>query len=350
MTVTETLSFWYAQRKRELPWRNTKSPYKIWLSEIILQQTRVEQGLNYYLKLVEQYPDVKKLAGAPPDEVMKLWQGLGYYSRARNLHNTAGVIANEYNGCFPDSYKSLLKLKGIGPYTAAAIASICFNEPVAVLDGNVYRFLSRYYGIEVPAGSVAANKIFEGHASALLDHKNPGNHNQAVMEFGALQCTPVNPACDNCPLKHGCIAFNNNKVNKLPVKSKKTKTTDRFFNYLVICHNGSIYLKQRTGNDIWKMLYEFPLIEGKEPGCETDIIGSATWKKMLGDTRDIRIVNISKVFKHLLTHQKIYARFYRIEIQKTNHFLKDNYLLVNTNDIHRYPVNRLIEKYIEYDL
>ncbi|MBN2613022.1 MAG: A/G-specific adenine glycosylase [Bacteroidales bacterium] len=345
MTVSETLALWYTQRKRELPWRNTKSPYKIWLSEIILQQTRVEQGLGYYLKFVEKYPDIKKLASAPLDEVMKLWQGLGYYSRARNLHTTAGIIASEYNGCFPDNFKSLLLLKGIGPYTAAAIASICFNEPVAVLDGNVYRFLSRYYGIEVAAGP--GRRIFSDHASALLDRHNPGNHNQAVMEFGALQCTPVNPACEICPLLYGCKAYNNNMVKKLPVKNKKPKTTERYFNYLVIGYKNYIYLKQRTGNDIWKMLYEFPVIEGKEPEGETEITGSEQWKEILGNQHDIKILDVSEVFKHLLTHQRIFARFYRVEIQQTTDFLEENYVSVKKDDIWKYPVNRLIERYID---
>lgn len=344
MILFKTLAKWYIQNKRELPWRKTLSPYKIWLSEIILQQTRVEQGLKYYNNFVEKYPNVEKLSDAPLDEVLKLWQGLGYYSRARNLHETAKKISEEFMGVFPSSYKELVKLKGIGSYTAAAISSICYNEPVAVVDGNVYRFLSRYFGIDVPIDK-GGKKVFQKLAGSVLDRDNPGNHNQSVMEFGALQCIPVNPDCNLCPLQNSCKAYINSLVKELPAKKAKARIKERYFNYLVISCGENIFIRQRTENDIWKMLYEFPLIEKQKQENEPEITGSEEWNEIFINEK-IKILNISKIFKHILTHQIIFTRFFRIEIEEPSEFLTANFKTIIIENIYRYAVPKLIEKYL----
>ena len=231
---SEKIIAWYDQNKRDLPWRNTKDAYLIWLSEIILQQTRVDQGMDYYLKFAKEFPTVKHLAKADNEKVMKLWQGLGYYSRARNLHTTAKIISEKYHGKFPDEYSDILSLKGVGNYTAAAIASFAFNKPYAVVDGNVYRVLARVFGIESPIDSTQGKKEFETLATELLDRKKPASHNQAIMELGALQCKPVNPDCSICALNTMCFAYSKKRINELPVKAKKTKVRNRYFNYIVL--------------------------------------------------------------------------------------------------------------------
>lgn len=252
---------WFAQNRRPLPWKGERDPYKIWLSEIILQQTRVEQGLPYYRKFTEKYPNVQSLAGAPEDEVLKLWEGLGYYSRARNLLTTAKFIAREKNGIFPDTYSDIRALKGIGDYTAAAIASFAFNLPHAVLDGNVFRVLARYFGIETPTDTNAAKKEFAALAQDLLDPARPGDFNQALMDFGATHCTPQQPKCTICPLRPQCAAFRLDKVSVLPAKSKTLSKKDRFFIYLVANFKGNTLIRKRTGKDIWQNLWEFPMLE-----------------------------------------------------------------------------------------
>ena len=234
MKFSNTLIYWYLQNKRALPWRKSKHPYFIWLSEIMLQQTRVVQGLAYYLKFTEEFPTVFDLAKAEESTVLKMWQGLGYYSRARNLHFSAKYIANELNGEFPSTYKEIIKLKGVGDYTASAIASICFNEPTAVVDGNVYRVLSRYFGIATPINSSAGIKEFKALAQSLLNTKQPGTYNQALMDFGAMHCKPQNPLCDTCPFANSCVALEKKLTKELPVKEKKIKITKRYFNFLVI--------------------------------------------------------------------------------------------------------------------
>ena len=248
---------WYHHQRRNLPWRHTRDPYFIWLSEVILQQTRVAQGLPYYQQFTEAYPTVFDLAAAPEQEIMRLWQGLGYYSRARNLSQTAQFIVQEQNGQFPDSYHKLLKLKGIGPYTAAAIASFAYDEAVAVVDGNVYRVLARVFGLATDITSTEGKKQFAQLANELLDVSQPATYNQAIMEFGALQCTPVSPDCLLCPFQANCVANATGQIAKLPVKTKKTKVRERFFNYFVIIKNQEIALKQRTDRDIWQQLYDF---------------------------------------------------------------------------------------------
>ncbi|MDC8002136.1 A/G-specific adenine glycosylase [Aequorivita todarodis] len=306
---------WYLRNKRDLPWRNTTNPYHIWLSEIMLQQTRVLQGLPYYLKFVETFPKVEDLASAPEDEVLKLWQGLGYYSRARNLHATAKRVADEMNGVFPNNYKDLLKLKGVGDYTASAIASISFNQPEAVVDGNVYRVLSRFFGISTPINSTAGQREFKALAQQLIDKKRPGTFNQAIMEFGARYCVPQNPDCENCIFNGSCIAFQQKKVAELPVKIKSKPVKQRFFNYLVILsENERTVLQQRNGKGIWHKLYEFPLIETSK---EIEVSELKKLPQFQDFSEKINIRNISlynqEAVVHKLSHQHLNTRFWIIE-------------------------------------
>jgi len=338
---------WYHQNRRDLPWRNTKDAYLIWLSEIILQQTRVDQGMAYYLKFAEHFPTVKQLAQADNDKVMKLWQGLGYYSRARNLHATAKTIHTLYKGTFPSAYEDILSLKGVGEYTAAAIASFAFDKPHAVVDGNVYRVLSRVFGIETPIDSSSGKKEFYKLANELIDKKNPGLHNQAIMEFGSLQCKPVNPDCSVCPLNIHCYAFAKKLVADLPVKEKKTKVRNRYFNYMVFRYKGTIAIHKRTEKDIWINLHDFPLIETDKEFTEEQLIKSPAWKKMLGKTK-YSIQSISTAYKHILSHQKIYARFIEINCKEPlKTFLPQNVLIIKEGDIHKYAVPRLVDLYVE---
>lgn len=309
------LIVWYLQNKRELPWRNTTNPYHIWLSEIMLQQTRVMQGLPYYLKFVETYPNVEGLAKAPEDEVLKLWQGLGYYSRARNLHATAKMVSEEMNGIFPDNHKNLLKLKGVGDYTASAIASICFNKPEAVVDGNVYRVLSRFFGIATPINTTTGQKEFKQLAQQLIDEKQPGTFNQAIMEFGARFCVPQNPDCGNCIFNDSCFAFQQKKVTALPVKIKAKPVKKRYFNYLVILSkNERTTLQQRTGKGIWQKLYEFPLIETSE---EVNLSTLKKHPQFQDFSEKINIETITlfneKPVVHKLSHQHLNTLFWIIE-------------------------------------
>ena len=306
---------WYLQNKRELPWRNTTNPYHIWLSEIMLQQTRVLQGLPYYLKFIEAYPKVEDLASAPEDEVLKLWQGLGYYSRARNLHATAKRVANEMEGIFPNNYKDLLKLKGVGDYTASAIASISFNQPEAVVDGNVYRVLSRFFGISTPINSTAGQKEFKQLAQELIDKEQPGTFNQAIMEFGARYCVPQNPDCENCIFNDSCVAFQQKKVAQLPVKIKSKPVKKRFFNYLVILsENERTVLQQRNGKGIWHKLYEFPLIETSKE-IEVSELQKLLQFQDFSDKINIRNISLynEEAVVHKLSHQHLNTRFWIIE-------------------------------------
>jgi A/G-specific adenine glycosylase len=345
--IHKVLQKWYHQNKRDLPWRHTSDPYLIWLSEIILQQTRVEQGLPYFERFSEQFPTIKHFAKAPEDKILKMWQGLGYYSRARNMHYTAKEIAKNLSGNFPREFSELKKLKGVGDYTAAAIASFAFNKPHAVVDGNVYRFLSRYFGIKAPVDSSKGKKIFYEIAAELLDKKNPGLHNQAIMEFGAKQCKPVNPDCANCPLHVGCAAFKIKSVNQFPVKSKTQKVKERFFHYFFIRWQNKIFLTKRTGNDIWKNLYEFPLIETKKKTSLGLLLKTDDWKNIFEASRlDIR--EPGTVYKHQLSHQTIHARFYQIELKtKPSGQLRKNFLMTTADDLERYGIPVLIDKFLK---
>lgn len=335
---------WYHKNKRDLPWRMTQDPYRIWLSEVILQQTRVQQGLPYYFSFINKYPDVKSLASAPEDDILKLWQGLGYYSRARNLHFAAKMVVNEFNGTFPATYKELKLLKGVGDYTAAAIASICYNEVQAVVDGNVYRVLSRIYGIDTPIDTNEGKKIFSALANSLISKKHPADFNQSIMEFGATQCVPKNPPCQICPFFLYCEARKKDLINVLPVKSKKTKVTDRYFNYLVLHHSGNIYLKQRTANDIWKGLFDFPLVETTLPVSEKKLMQVKEWKVVFENLK-FEIRNYSDEVKHILSHQRLYVRFVEIDLKSKLKDQKD-WLYIKEEELKKYAVPVVIANYL----
>jgi len=294
---------WYEENKRSLPWRLTRDPYKVWLSEIILQQTRIAQGLPYYLNFEKNFPDVKSLARAPQDKVLRLWQGLGYYSRARNLHACAKKIVTDYNGQFPTSYKELIKLPGIGSYTAAAIASFSFQESVAVVDGNVFRVLARVFGIDKDIASSEGKKYFFEKANELIYHDQPDAFNQAVMEFGALHCTPQNPKCESCPFINSCIANQRNLQKLLPVKSPKQKVKKRYFTYLVINYEEKVLMRKRKPGDIWNGLYDFYLIESRMHQRLESLIES---RKELAN---IIVDEVSSNYKHILSHQQLNTRF-----------------------------------------
>ncbi len=317
MNFTKLLVAWYLQNARDLPWRRTQSPYHIWLSEIILQQTRVAQGLPYYHSFVEAFPSVQDLASADEQSVLKLWQGLGYYSRARNLHKAAKQVMAQYSGNFPDSYIELLKLKGVGQYTAAAIASFAFNECAAVVDGNVYRVLARFFGIPTDVAGSRAYKEFHDLASTLIKDADPALFNQAIMEFGALQCVPKSPDCTVCPLAWGCVALRDGVVNSLPVKSKKAALKKRFFNYIVAADRAGKYLvKQRTGKGIWQNLYEFPMIESSTLLDEASFSETLTKSEIFGANYVIKPLSHYNI-EHKLTHQHLFISFHQVEVDIT---------------------------------
>jgi len=313
MEFSKSLIHWYLQNKRDLPWRKTSNAYPIWLSEIMLQQTRVAQGLPYFLRFMEAFPTVQDMAAAPEEQVLKLWQGLGYYSRARNLHATAKHVTYDMDGHFPDSYSGLLKLKGVGDYTAAAIASISYGEAVPVVDGNVYRVLSRVFGIDTDISSGGAKKQFTALAASLLPKNQASEFNQAMMEFGALQCVPKSPDCGICIFNIDCIAFNTGRVNELPVKLKKTKVTNRYFNYLVVKDSrGYSIVQKRTAKGIWHNLYEFPLLETEILVSEKEAITLIENFDGLGFVpEDIKLLN-DAVIVHKLSHQHLHIRFWEI--------------------------------------
>jgi A/G-specific adenine glycosylase len=345
MNVSSKLQQWYAIQRRDLPWRGTGSPYLIWLSEIILQQTRVVQGLNYYLRFTSRYPRIEDMANAPLDDILKLWQGLGYYTRARNMHETAKFIVNNLDGVFPDSFERLLKLKGIGKYTAAAIASISYNEPVAVVDGNVFRVLARLYGIHEPTNSARGRQVFEEMAAVILDRSNPGTHNQAVMELGALVCIPRNPRCDICPLEIGCVARARGIIDHLPFKSDKKQQRIRYFNYIFLHNAGFTWLSKRTGKDIWHSLYEFPLIETDGPVTREKLFALPGWNKLVG-TSEIRINGSEEKYKHQLTHQTLHCTFYNINIEEPPVDYGQTLIKTEISNLGLFPVPRLIENYL----
>lgn len=342
MDFNRTLIIWYSEHKRDMPWRNTKNPYYIWLSEIILQQTQIAQGQPYYDDFISKYPTVFDLANAQESEVLKLWQGLGYYSRARNLHASAKYIANDLNGVFPNTYKDLLELKGVGDYTASAIASICFNEPTAVVDGNVYRVISRYFGIDTPINSTKGIKEFKALATSLMDHENPSDYNQAIMEFGALQCKPRNPYCHTCPLNQSCVALQQNRIDELPVKLKKTKVSTKYFNFLVLlsCNKKTIFEK-RTHKGIWQNLYQFPLLESEQKLKMTNFKKHPFIMSYFGETPFEFSLYNSKDIVHKLSHQHLHTKFWIIEIDK----LPQKGIPIA--DLKRYPTSILISNFID---
>ncbi len=341
MEFSNTLINWYLQHKRDLPWRKTQNPYPIWLSEIMLQQTRVAQGLPYFLSFTDAFPTVFDLANASEEKVLKLWQGLGYYSRARNLHKTAQIVANELNGIFPDNYKDLLKLKGIGEYTAAAIASFSYNEAVPVVDGNVFRVLSRFFDVENDISINATKKVFAELAFELMPKNNPAQFNQAIMEFGALQCVPKNPNCEICPFNESCAALQKNKIDKLPVKTKKVKVKNRFLNYLIYKDKkNQTSIQKRTEKGIWQNLYEFPLLE-IENLVDLDFISQNINSKYA--LKSIYLIN-NEVIIHKLTHQKLHINFWKIEIDG----ILENGLSID--ELKTYPFPIVIANFIEKEL
>ena len=338
---------WYDTHQRKLPWRSHPTPYYVWLSEVILQQTRVSQGLDYFNRFVSRWPSLRDLAEASEEEVLKQWQGLGYYSRARNLHKCAKEVVRLYDGTLPGDYALLVKLPGIGPYTAAAIASIAFGKPHAVVDGNVYRVLSRLFDIDIPINSDEGVKTFAGLADELLDRNNPGRHNQAMMELGALQCVPQNPDCLTCPIQSHCLAFDHGTVGQRPVKEKKLKTKTRYFNYLIInVINHGTYLHKREGHDIWQNLYDFPCVESDHLLNIDEVVNSVEFKDLL-PAEDFQIAHISPQYTHKLTHQTIIATFIEIKISKKLPVIQENnLLLVSQNNMGNYPIPKLIENYL----
>ena len=342
MNFSNKLINWYLKHKRSLPWRETTNPYYIWTSEIILQQTQISQGLPYYNVFIEEYPTIFDLAKADEKDVLNLWQGLGYYSRARNLHFTAKQIANELNGVFPDNYKDLLELKGIGDYTASAIASICFNEVTPVVDGNVYRFMARYFGIHTPINSSAAKKEFKALALHLIDKKNPGDFNQAVMEFGSRQCKPQNPDCNQCIFNSSCVAFKDNLVSVLPKKYKSNSIKKRYFNYLVFTSDDNkTIIEKRQNKGIWQNLYQFPLIE-TEKSVKLIELKRVKDFSLLMDQYQYEIHQFNEIdIIHKLSHQHLYTKFWVISVYRLPS------IGISLKDLKDYPFPTLINNFLK---
>jgi A/G-specific adenine glycosylase len=341
MSFSEKILDWYQINKRELPWRSTRDPYKIWLSEIILQQTRVVQGMPYYHRFLEAFPSVHDLADASEEKVLKLWQGLGYYSRARNLHATAKMIVEDFNGEFPKTYEGLKSLKGVGDYTASAIASICFDVPEPVVDGNVYRVLARYFGVELPINSTEGIKYFKELAREVMETKNVRDYNQGIMEFGAIQCAPKKPYCLLCPLQESCVALKENKVDVLPVKQNKTKIKERHFNYLVFLDKEeNTLMEQRKGRGIWQNLYQFPLLESEKELQTDEMERELTYKTDFPKMDSLSLYNTQPII-HKLSHQHLHTKFW---ILKTEDVLEEG---TPWKKIMAYPVPVLIADFIK---
>ena len=341
--IADILIDWYAENKRELPWRDTKDPYLIWISEIILQQTRVAQGYDYYIRFVRRFPDVFTLARADEDEVMKHWQGLGYYSRARNLHAAARAIKEA--GSFPDTYEGVRALKGVGDYTAAAICSFAYDLPHAVVDGNVYRVLARWMGIDTPIDSTEGKKLFARIADELMDKSRPALYNQAIMDFGAMQCTPASPDCLSCPLAGGCVAFAQRRVDALPVKKHRTKVTDRYFNYIYVrTGEGETYIRKRTGNDIWKNLYEPFLIETPEDMAGKDGELFQKLQDVFGKCEGVFFRPLKQGVRHVLSHRIIHANFYELHLP-AGYGSIEGYQKVAEEDLRKFAVSNLVYQF-----
>jgi len=337
---TQNILSWYSENKRSLPWRETKDPYKIWLSEIILQQTRVAQGLPYYLRFVEHFPTVFSLAKAKEQEVLRLWQGLGYYSRARNLHNCANEVVEKFQGRFPNNFQDLQKLRGIGSYTAAAIASISFNEPVAVVDGNVFRVLSRVFGIDKDISNPKTKDFFFQLGNQLISKEHPDEFNQAMMEFGATHCLPKNPLCGDCVFKKQCIAKANDLQNVLPVKSKKQRVRRRYFYYFVIQRGKKILMRKRGEKDIWHGLFDFYLVESTKPKSVDKLMSeNKAFKK-------IELNGVSKVYKHVLSHQHLMARFISVNSSRPATKEFSGFRFYSSSEIKKLPKPVLILQYL----
>jgi A/G-specific adenine glycosylase len=345
MDFIQEVIAWYQQNKRDLPWRHTTDPYTIWLSEIILQQTRVEQGMPYFFRFIENYPTVADFASASEEEILRHWQGLGYYSRGRNMHKTANVVMEEFAGYFPGKYEELIKLKGVGEYTAAAISSFTANEPRAVVDGNVFRLLSRYFGVYEAVNTSKGKKVFTDLANEVIDKQQPGLSNQAIMEFGSLVCRPKNPDCFNCPLIRGCLAYETGTITKLPVKRGTQKIRTRYFNYLIVIKDDKILMSRRGPNDIWQNLHDFPLIETEEFTPAADIISGETFRSMFGDK--CTVTKVEGPVKHILTHQRIFAQFIFIEGFEHRSALKTGRFYVAENELEKLAQPKLIFAFLK---
>ena len=341
MEFSDKIISWYEQNKRDLPWRQTKDPYRVWLSEIILQQTRVDQGWKYYEHFISEYPTVEDLARAPEAKVMKSWEGLGYYSRARNLHASAKFIHEQLDGEFPSTYQEILKLKGVGDYTASAISSFCFGETEAVVDGNVYRLLSRYFGVTTPIDSTKGKKEFKALANEIIDRSRPDLFNQGTMEFGSLQCTPTQPNCDVCPLAQSCFALKNDAVSKLPVKEKKLKQRSRYLDYLVLCKDDQVIINLREKKGIWQKLNEFRLVESEAHLTEQSFVARVSEEVPVK-----AFLGTSEVVKHQLSHQKLFIRFWEIEVETWPN-LENSERIVDVNQLGELAFPRVIDSYLQ---
>lgn len=339
----KALTVWYNHAKRDLPWRDSSEPYQIWVSEVILQQTRIQQGTEYYYNFLRLFPDVLTLANSSEDEVLKAWQGLGYYSRARNMHHAAKTIQSTYNGVFPADYISIKKLKGIGDYTAAAIASIAFGLPYAVVDGNVYRVLSRLFGISTPIDSSAGKKEFYDLAQLILDPGRAGDSNQALMELGAIQCLPAQPLCLDCPLRTNCYAYMNQCIDRFPVKSKKTKQKERYLNFIYLYKKNKLFLEKRGDKDIWRNMFQFPMIETNVPSSPEEVMGSKAWEDMFKNS-SITIESVYPERIHLLTHQRLHIRFFAIKLDGNSN--SGHFVVVEHGKISKYPIPKPIENFL----
>ncbi len=335
---------WYQLNKRDLPWRDISDPYKIWVSEVILQQTRIAQGYDYYLRFLDKFPTIASLANASEDEVLLVWQGLGYYSRARNMHSAAKQIMEKFSGSFPSTYNEIRSLKGVGNYTAAAVASFAFHLPYAVLDGNVFRVLSRFFKIDTPIDTTAGVKEFQTLAQELIDKKRPELYNQGLMDIGATVCLPQNPHCMECPLSESCLAADQKCQTDYPVKSKKIQTKDRFFVYFAVTEKNTYFLHRRENKDIWAGLYEFPLMELASTFDENEDLFLIT-TFFSKEFADITIESISTEMKHILTHQTLHVWFITGSAKLTHNDGK--YIRVRQNEIENYAVSKLTNRYLE---
>ena len=341
MEISKLLLPWYQKNKRSFPWRSSRDPYEIWVSEIILQQTRMSQGIEYYQRFMKRFPNITSLARSGMQDILLVWQGLGYYSRARNMHHTARTVVSVHRGEFPSTYEELILLKGIGPYTAAAISSISFDEKRAVVDGNVHRVISRLFGIsEVPGLHLSKSVIFE-KADQVLDRRDPGNHNQAMMELGSRICTPRSPLCNDCPLHQQCYAYRAGKVDLLPLRKKPNLRRKRYFHYMVILYNGRTYIRQRLGKDIWEQLYEFPMIETGKALSFPGLAKLSKWSELF-EGQEIQVLKTSSNYKHQLTHHEINARFYMILPFGKNSFSLPDSLRIAADELTDYPLPVLI--------
>lgn len=342
--IGQKLIAWYEVNKRNLPWRDTGNPYLIWVSEVILQQTRVVQGLDYYRRLTDAYPNIFSMARADIDQLLKIWQGLGYYSRARNMHATARHIVEVHDGRFPTTYEALISLKGIGDYTASAIASIAFGQPVPAIDGNVNRVIARLRGIRQPVNKPSGQKEIRIHAQNLMVHHDPGTYNQAIMEFGALQCLPQNPDCNACILNLLCVAFRSELVDMLPVKEKTIKIVTRHFHYLHIRFGNCTFIRRRADGDIWNGLYEFPMIETDEDTNLENLRKTSAWKSHFDESIPL-IKTLSDEITHRLTHRILKIRFYEIAVDRP--LSAPEFIQIPAVDLHLYAVPIVIDNYLK---